>query len=221
VRLIVTGDSTAADYPADRVPLAGWGQALGERADLEVINHARPGASTRSFIATGLLDRALDDVHDGDLLLVCFGHNDAKAGERFSDPEVAFPANLRRFVAAGRARGATPVLLTPIERRHFVDERLRSTHGMYPDRTRTVAEVESVPLIDLTSQTAVLWQSLGEEESKRAFMWLDPGAWTGYPDGQQDDTHLRAEGAEMVADLVYAGLSARGLLVERRRPVER
>ncbi|MEV5068854.1 rhamnogalacturonan acetylesterase [Microbacterium sp. LMI12-1-1.1] len=221
MRLIVTGDSTAADYPADRAPLAGWGQTLGAREDLEVINHARPGASTRSFIATGLLDRALDDVHDGDLLLVCFGHNDGKEGERFSDPEVAFPANLRRFVAAGRAHGATPVLLTPIERRHFVDGRLQPTHGLYPDQTRTVAQVESAPLIDLTSQTAELWQSQGEEESKRAFMWLDPAAWTGYPHGQQDNTHLRAEGAEMVADLVYEALSSQGLLTGRPLPAGR
>ena len=221
MRLIVTGDSTAADYPADRAPLAGWGQALGARGDLEVINHARPGASTRSFIATGLLDRALADVRDGDLMLVCFGHNDPKEGERFSDPEVAFPANLRRFVAAGRERGATVVLLTPIERRHFVDGRLESTHGLYPDQTRAVARLEDAALIDLTAETAVLWQAQGEDESKRAFMWLDRGAWEGYPDGQQDDTHLRTEGAAMVADLVYAGLSAHGLLSDGRVPAGR
>jgi lysophospholipase L1-like esterase len=216
MRLIVTGDSTAADYPVDRAPLAGWGQALGARDDLEVINHARPGASTRSFIETGLLDRAREDVREGDLLLVCFGHNDGKEGERFSDPEVAFPANLRRFVAAGRARGATPVLLTPIERRHFVDGRLQPTHGRYPDQTRAVARLEDVPLIDLTAETAVLWQDRGAEDSKRGFMWLAPGVWAGYPDGQQDDTHLRAEGAVLVADVVYAGLSAKGLLADPR-----
>lgn len=221
MRVIVTGDSTAADYPADRAPRAGWGQALGERKDLEVINHAWPGASARSFIATGRLTRALDDVHDGDLLLVCFGHNDGKADERFSDPEVAFPAYLRRFIAYGRARGATPVLLTPIERRRFIDGRQQSTHGPYPAQTRMVALVEDVPLIDLTSQTADLWQDQGEQQSKLAFMWLEPGVWSGYPDGEQDDTHLRAEGAAMVADLVYAGLSARGLVTERPLPVER
>ncbi|WP_203582011.1 rhamnogalacturonan acetylesterase [Microbacterium hibisci] len=216
MRLIVTGDSTAADYPVDRAPLAGWGQALGARDDLEVINHARPGASTRSFIATGLLDGALEDVRGGDLLLVCFGHNDGKEGERFSDPEVTFPANLRRFVATGRARGATPVLLTPIERRHFVDGRLRPTHGRYPDQARAIARLEQVPLIDLTAETAVLWQRQGPEDSKRAFMWLDPGTWAAYPDGQQDDTHLRADGAVLVAELVYAGLAANGLLTDPR-----
>jgi lysophospholipase L1-like esterase len=216
VRLIVTGDSTAADYPAERAPQAGWGQALGARDDMEVINHARPGASTRSFIETGLLDRALEDVREGDVLLVCFGHNDPKEGERFSDPEVAFPANLRRFVAAGRERGATPVLLTPIERRHFVDGRLEPTHGRYPDQTRAVARLDELPLIDLTAQTAALWQEQGPDDSRNAFMWLEPGDWAGYPDGLRDDTHLRTEGAALVADLVYAGLSAAALLADPR-----
>lgn len=216
MRIIITGDSTAADYPAERAPLAGWGQALGARDDLEVINHAKPGASTRSFIETGLLDRTLEDLHEGDLLLVCFGHNDGKEGERFSDPETTFPANLRRFVSAGRGRGARPVLLTPIERRHFAGDRLQATHGRYPDQTRAVARLEHVPLIDLNAETAALWQEQGPDDSRRAFMWLDAGEWAGYPGGQQDDTHLRTEGAEMVADLVYAGLSAQGLLRDPR-----
>ena len=50
-RLILIGDSTVADYPPARRPLAGWGQML--RAQLAgrayVVNHAVPGASSTSF----------------------------------------------------------------------------------------------------------------------------------------------------------------------------
>ena len=180
-----------------------------------MVNHALSGASTRSFIEAGLLDRALEDLSPGDLLLVCFGHNDGKDDHRYADPEVAFPANLRRFVSGARDRGATPVLLTSIERRRFVGGELQTTHGDYPARTRAVARDEDVPLIDLTAATHALWQSQGVEDSKRSFLWLAPGEWPGYPDGEQDDTHLSDVGAGLVAELVADGLAQAGLLTRR------
>jgi lysophospholipase L1-like esterase len=207
VRVVIAGDSTASDYPPDRAPRTGWGQALAMRGGFDVRNHARSGASTRSFIAAGLLDAALADLAEGELLLVCFGHNDAKADERYSDPWTEFPSHLRRFVVGARDRGATPVLLTPVERRHFVRARLQPTHGAYPARVRAVAREEDVALIDLTRGTAALWQSQGIEQSKASFLWLEPGEWPGYPDGEQDDTHLSSSGARLVADLVATHLS--------------
>jgi len=215
MRLVITGDSTASDYSTDHAPRTGWGQALAAQDGLEVVNRALSGASTRSFIEAGLLDRALDDLSAGDLLLVCFGHNDGKDDDRYADPEVAFPANLRRFVSGARDRGATPVLLTSIERRRFAGGELLSTHGQYPAQTRAVARAEDVPLIDLTAATHALWQSQGVEESKRSFLWLSPGEWPGYPGGEQDDTHLSAVGAALVAGLVADGLAQIGLLTRR------
>ncbi len=212
MRVIITGDSTASDYAAHEAPRTGWGQALAAQDGLEVVNHALSGASTRSFIQAGLLDRAIEDLRAGDLLLVCFGHNDGKDDERYADPEVAFPANLRRFVDSARDRDATPVLLTSIERRRFVDGELKTTHGEYPDRTRAVARELDVPLIDLTAATHMLWQSQGVEGSKRSFLWLPPGQWPGYPEGEQDDTHLSDVGAALVAELVRDGLAQAGLL---------
>ncbi|QAY59079.1 rhamnogalacturonan acetylesterase [Microbacterium protaetiae] len=206
MRIVITGDSTACDYPAELAPRTGWGQALATHEGLDVVNHALSGASTRSFIAAGLLDAALGDLGPDDLLLVCFGHNDGKPDERYSDPDAAFPANLRRFVAGARERAATPVLLTPIERRHFVDGRLVSTHGRYPDQTRAVARDEGTALIDLTLATAEVWQRQGVEGSKSSFLWLEPGQWPGHPAGAHDDTHLSAAGAALVADIVHAGL---------------
>lgn len=215
MRIVITGDSTASDYPPDCAPRTGWGQALAERTQHEVINRALSGASTRSFIDVGLLDTALDDLRPADLLLVCFGHNDSKDDHRFADPKVAFPANLRRFVVGARERGATPVLLTSIERRRFSDGVLYSVHGEYPSQTTALARDEGVPLIDLTGATHALWQSQGVEGSKDSFLWLSPGQWPGYPDGEQDDTHLSTAGAALVAELVLDGLIAHRLIQAR------
>ena len=213
-KIVIVSDSTASQYDAERAPRTGWGQKLGEYVRGDVLNLAISGASTRSFIESGALDGALDALAPGDLLLVGFGHNDPKPDERFSDLFTQFEANLRRFLIGARTRGATPVLLTPIERRDFVDGRARSTHGGYPQRVRDLARVEDVDLIDLTIETRRMWQQAGEEESKLSFLWLEPGRWSAFPEGEADDTHLSVEGADAVARLVAGALKRRGLVAE-------
>lgn len=102
--------------------------------------------------------------------------------------------------------------MTPVERRRFVHGRARATHGGYPERVRALAASESVTLVDLTTNSRELWQQLGEEASKSAFLWLSPGLWPEFADGEQDDTHFSAHGADLVARLVSDGLRDAGLL---------
>ena len=212
--LVVVSDSTASDYEASRAPRTGWGQALTTLTRRPVRNDAISGASSRSFIESGALDTVLEHLAPGDVLVIGFGHNDSKPDDRFADVFLQYPAQLRRFLVGARARGATPVLLTPVERRHFVDGRAQATHGGYPARVCGVAAEEEVALIDLTRLTRSLWDQLGEEGSRRAFLHLAPGEWPGYPDGESDDTHLSAWGAELVAELVLAGLREAGIVRE-------
>jgi lysophospholipase L1-like esterase len=211
-RLHVLSDSTASDYTPDRAPRTGWAQVLAELSGREVANHAVSGMSTTSLIASGHLTAALEQVRPGDVVLVGFGHNDAKDDERHADPHRAYPAHLRRVLAGARARGAHPVLVTSVERRRFDGDRAVSTHGAYPQVVRRLAETEGAPLVDLTRATRALWQSQGVEGSKASFLWLEPGRWPGYPDGERDDTHLSADGARAVAGIVVAALRDLGVL---------
>ena len=58
----------------------GWGKHLETFFDpskLKVVNLARGGRSSRTFIAEGLWDRLLEGVKAGDFVLIQFGHNDA------------------------------------------------------------------------------------------------------------------------------------------------
>ncbi|MGC5170365.1 pectinesterase family protein [Micromonospora sp. DT81.3] len=218
---VIVSDSTASHYDQSRAPRTGWGQRLRRHTGMPTRNLAISGASSRSFIELGALDAALDTLEPGDLLLIGFGHNDSKPDERHSDVFTEFESNLRRYLIGARARGGVPVLLTPIVRRHFVDGRLRSTHGGYPERVRRLAAAEGVALIDLTRLTGSLVQELGPEESKRLFLWLEPRVWPGFPDGEADDTHLSDEGADAVAALVAEGVASAGLLDgERRAPAQ-
>jgi len=211
-RIVVVSDSTASEYPADRAPRTGWGQVLAECTGTEVLDLAISGASSRSFLDSGAFDDALDRIAPGDLLLVAFGHNDAKSDERFADVHRAYPANLRRMVVGARARGAHPVLMTPVERRSFTDGRAQATHGGYPEAVRRLARQDGIACFDLNLASRRLWQELGEEPSKDAFLWFGPGVHAGYPAGERDDTHLSRVGAVAIAELVTSGLRDLGLL---------
>ena len=80
IRLFIAGDSTAASYPQERSPMAGWGQMIGRyfNDSVVVVNEARNGRSSKSFIDEGHLNRITDAMQEGDYLLIQFGHNDQK-----------------------------------------------------------------------------------------------------------------------------------------------
>ncbi|WP_347591669.1 Gfo/Idh/MocA family oxidoreductase [Streptomyces sp. B6B3] len=215
--LHLAGDSTAAGKPASVAPMAGWGMALPWflAPGLAVANHARDGRSSRSFLLEGRLDPVLRALGPDDLLLIQFGHNDQKAEDptRRTEPFGDYQRCLLRYVLAARERGACPVLLTPVERRGFdTAGNAVPTHGDYAAAVRDLAAAEAVPLVDVQAESLALWQRLGAEGSKEAFLWLDPGAYPGHPRGARDDTHLQPRGALLVARLVARGLRAAGLL---------
>jgi hypothetical protein len=76
---------------------------------------------------------------------------------------------------------------------------LTDTHGNYPVVTKLVAADLNVPLIDLQMLTAGAVTAVGEEESKKIYLWTSPTEK--FPEGTKDDTHLCTEGARLVAKL--------------------
>lgn len=209
-RIVIVGDSTASEYPQARYPRTGWGQALGSFVtdDVEILNRAVSGRSTRDYRTLGHFDTTMAELRAGDLLLIQFGHNDQKAEDpaRYADATVDFPAGLRRFVSAARAAGATPVLLTPVARRTFDEQgRAVDTHGAYAAAVRDVAAADKVALIDLAQRSMDWIEALGPEASKAYFLH-DPVV------GLADDTHFHHRGAIAVACLVVGDLIAQKLL---------
>src|SRR5262249_36687664 len=77
--IFIAGDSTAANGIPDAI---GWGKHLGSFFDptkIKVVNQARGGRSSRTFITEGHWSRLLADVKVGDIVLIQFGHNDGAA----------------------------------------------------------------------------------------------------------------------------------------------
>ena len=215
--LHLVGDSTMADKADLEHPERGWGQLLRERmsSSWRLVNHAVNGRSTKSFRDLGLWQNMLNQLHAGDWVVIQFGHNDAKLDDpsRLTDPATEYPANLRRYVAEVRARGAHPILATSVARRKWTDAgELVDTHGAYLAAVRAVATDEKVPLLEMEGATRDLLTKLGPEDSKKSFLIYAPGEHPKFPEGKNDNTHYTAEGARLVADLAVTEFQRHGSL---------
>ncbi|SDK22675.1 rhamnogalacturonan acetylesterase [Streptomyces indicus] len=209
--VFLAGDSTAAQKDAEAAPETGWGMALPFflHRGVEVANHAVNGRSSKSFLDEGRLTPVLDAIRPGDLLLIQFGHNDAKSADpaRYTEPWSSYQDRLRQYVAGARERGARPVLATSVERRRFdTAGNATSTHGDYPAAMRDLAAREAVSLLDLQAASLALWQRLGLEETKKYFNWTAT---------EQDNTHFNPLGAIEVARLAARALHDHDVLRPR------
>lgn len=75
--LWIAGDSTAANHGP---VLFGWGVPFADYFDptkVNVVNRARAGRSTRTFITEGSWGRIVEALKPGDFVLIQFGHNDS------------------------------------------------------------------------------------------------------------------------------------------------
>jgi lysophospholipase L1-like esterase len=196
VRIVLTGDSTVALG-------GGWGAAFCALTtpNVECINQARNGRSSKSYYDEGLWKNALEKHPD--YILIQFGHNDmpGKGPSRETSPETTYAANLRRYIEQARAAGALPVIVTSLSRRTYKDGKLVLDLQAYAAAAKRVAAEENVPLIDLNAESVKLLESINQEQA-------DQFDAAGHPDAAgnigPDRTHLNARGAavfgRMVAD---------------------
>lgn len=216
VTIFLAGDSTMAEKQLEKRPETGWGEMLRAHfidGKVKIENRAMNGRSTKTFISEGRWQKIIDDLKKGDFVFIQFGHNDSSKdkGERYTPPE-DYMKNLVRFVDDVKAKGATPVLLTPVMRRRFDKEgKFYDTHGEYPGIVRTVAHDHDVPLIDMHKLSEALIKNYGVEGSKNLFLQLKPGENPNYPNGVDDNTHFSPLGAEEMANLAVDGIRANKL----------
>ncbi len=198
--LYLVGDSTVTDV--SQGPGASWGQMLPRffQPDIAVANHARSGASLKSFLTELRLDKVLSTLAPGDWLMIQFGHNDQKQQwpQTYVEADTTYRAWLHVYIAEARRRGAIPVLITSPERRNFdPNGKIVDSLEGYPDAVRTVAREDSVALIDLNAMSKAFYQALGPERAPLAFR-----------DDGHDKTHHSDYGAYELARMVVTGIRA-------------
>ena len=201
------GNSTVVDQAND--PWCSWGQIVPHFFDESVCvaNYAESGESAHTSITAKRLKKALTHMKPGDYVFIEFGHNDQKQKNPGSGAYYSFATALKTFIDEIRLKGATPVLVTPTCRRRFNAEgEIQNTHGDYPDAMRWVAEREGVTLIELNPMTKMLYEALGTETSKKAFVHYPNGTFPGQNRALADDTHFNPYGATQVAKCVLTGI---------------
>ncbi|MEI6945943.1 rhamnogalacturonan acetylesterase [Paraflavisolibacter sp. H34] len=208
ITIYLIGDSTVCTQPVSQAPVTGWGTPFAVFFDetVTVENHARGGRSTRTFISENRWQPVADALKPGDYVFMQFGHNDEAKEERYKDRYTApedYRANLLRFIAETRAKGAKPVLVTPVSRRRFSKEgKTEETHIEYSKVMAEVAAAQQVPLVDLDTRSRQLYDAFGVEHSKLLFNISEPGTNPQFPDGVNDNTHFSEYGARLLAELV-------------------
>jgi len=222
VRIILVGDSTVA-------PKNGWGPGFCALATAEVrcVNLAKNGRSSSSYRAEGSWAQAMEELkRDGGFsatyVLIQFGHNDqpGKPG-RSTDLATEFPVNIRQYVKEVAAAGGKPVLVTPLTRRTFKDGKVKDDLAAWGAATKKVAEEESVPVLDLNTESLAAVQAMGPVEANTMAMVPPPpevaaSAASGNsmpapkdgPSSQFDYTHLGEKGSAFFGRMVTRELAA-------------
>jgi lysophospholipase L1-like esterase len=195
VRILLVGDSTVNNG-------GGWGPGFCAllTPNVECVNQARNGRSSKSYYDEGLWKTAL--AQPADYILIQFGHNDmpGKGPDRETDPETTYAANMRRYIQQARAAGAKPVLVTSLSRRTYKDGKLVLDLFAYAAAAKRVAAEEDVPVIDLNAESVKLLETMTQEQADQ----FDAAAHPDAKDKGPDRTHLNPAGSavfgRMVAD---------------------
>jgi lysophospholipase L1-like esterase len=222
IKLYLVGDSTMCEYEPQRAPLTGWGMPFKHFFDstVSVDNRARGGRSTRTFISENRWQPIADSLHEGDYVLIQFGHNDEAKEERYKDrytPVPDYRNNLIKFITDTRNKKAFPVLITPVTRMRFDGQgRIEETHKEYSAAVWEVGKKYNVPVIDLDARSRELLQGFGPNNSRLLFMQLDSLEHPAYPGGQKDNTHFNEYGARLMAQLVLKEMKALNLELAER-----
>lgn len=198
--VFLLGDSTVCDQ--SREPYNSWGQMLTRffKPTVAIANHGESGETYRDSIGRRRLDKVISVMQPGDYLIMQFGHNDQKqiaAGT--GGPFTTYVEEMKKHLAAVRAVGGIPIVVSPMERRNFDAEgRVVPSLADYARAARETAAAEKVAFIDLNAMSIQLYEALGVEGSAAAFA---------APDGKVDNTHHNNFGSYELARCVARGIA--------------
>lgn len=209
----IAGDSIASEHDDNEyeVPIAGWGEYLGDYLNKEAIvhNEARSGRSSKSYIKETNYKELRRNLAYGDYLLISFGLNDEKSdipklyttAEGDSTTDGSFANYLAEYyIEPALEVGAEPVLLSPVVRATYeAGELTEQTQVPYVEAMESLVkeyEEKGITLyyIDLYEITEEWYEELGYE-GVREIHGIDH-------EGKDDTTHFSEEGAKLLAEKI-------------------
>ena len=209
ITVFLAGDSTVTDQQLE--PWSAWGQMLPAFFDdtVAVANHAESGETIKSFVGERRLEKIMSLIKPGDALFIQFGHNDQKQNAEHTDAATGYKDFLRRYISETKAKGAFPVLVTSMERRNFdANGHIKPSLEGYPQAMREVGLELAVPVLDLNAMSIPLYEALGPEGTKNAFVYFPANSFPNQPLALSDDTHFSSYGADQLARCLVEAIKA-------------
>lgn len=206
--IYLLGDSTVTDQSAE--PYASWGQMLPAffTPTVAVANHGQSGESVSSANDRDRFAKIMSLIKPGDVFVVQFGHNDMKEMARDPQAPPKYRDGLIAWAKAVQARGASAVIVTPMNRYSFRGGVVVDSLAPYPQMAREAARATGAVLIDLNASSKVLYEALGEQGALELFKHNADGSG-------RDGTHHSPYGAYQLARIVVEGLRGSGLPIAR------
>ena len=236
--LYILGDSTAAENP-QAPTVQGWAVPFADYFDaakIRVVNAARGGRSSRTFITQGLLAAVVADLKPGDLVLLQFGHNDVfplndnrvargtlhGIGDETEEIDNQLTGQhevvhtygwyMRKMISDIRATGATPIVLTLTIRDRWNQN---GTIERLPDPNLDLSNsnrfgepaIYSLWAVQVAKQMDVPVIDVHNLIADR-YDREGPDVVSTYFHSAGDPTHRNATGAAVDAELTLAGLKA-------------
>jgi rhamnogalacturonan acetylesterase len=207
-KILICSDSTTVNYTSGS--MQGWGYYLNQFVDIPVLNLAKGGRSTRTFINEGSWRQLIAKTSPKDFVIIEMGHNDdvnPSKNDKYSDRGVlpglgneskvctlnsgrtekvfTFGHYLRIMIDDVKKKDAFPILSGMVPRNYWKNNKLQDNWA-YAKYEEEQAKMSRVEYVDHTKYSVKRFQAMGKSASTAM-----------YADGA---THTNAKGAMINAE---------------------
>ena len=226
VTIYMCGDSTMQDWAEGYYPKQGQGQDFHFWFDVNkaaVVNRGQGGMSLggggkdkKGGTAVGYYDMFFkkgcsngnciaDKLQAGDYVVIQFGINDVNYST-----EDFFASNMKKMVADVRAKGANPIIMSPIRRLYYDSPtQIHNSYRGYPALNQKLATELNVPFIDMSEMVANYMISVGERYAAQfIFNYATKAEYSNLGSDQTDQVHLQMNGANAFGRIITEQMRA-------------
>jgi len=226
VTIYMCGDSTMQDWAVGWFPKQGQGQDFQfwfDPAKATVVNRGQGGMSLggggkdkNGGTAVGYYDMFFkkgcsngnciaEKLQPGDFVVIQFGIND----NNYSTEDF-YKSNMKKMVDDVRAKGANPIIMSPIRRCVFDSPtQVHNSYRGYPALNQTLANELNVPFIDMSEMVANLMISVGERYAQQfLYYYATSEEYSNIKSDQADQVHLQMNGANAYGRIITEQMRA-------------
>ena len=226
VTIYMCGDSTMQDWNEGYYPKQGQGQDFHfwfDPTKAAVVNRGQGGMSLGGggkakdgSTAVGYYDMFFkkgcsagnciaEKLQAGDYVVIQFGINDVNYST-----EDFFASNMKKMVSDVRAKGAYPIIMSPIRRKYYDSPtQIHNSYRGYPALNKSLAEELNVPFIDMSEMVANYMISVGERYAEQyIFNYATKAEYSNLGSDQTDAVHLQMNGANAFGRIITEQMRA-------------